>query len=511
MTLTTLIQKLSEMRSTADCAQMQEIATKTIILPGDFEQGEIEVKNLNFGNKGSSPLYHLLIASYPKRSIEDVQPIIDELSARAKRLSIGRGIMDVERKFFWTPEDFLREKKLTGLFMGGVDVSAIAYEADPSKVRIGMNAKTHHFEAEANANQLTIKATGNYRPRLGQVLTTIKPQLATLRVSKEDAQRALTYLEREGSMKLRAMLQKALKPEKKSVIRLSMGGGIGFGEEDVIELKLFTRLLPQFEKLVGKPLLRDGENDQTRVIALTRVYGLIDLMRGKQLVDLQGLASLVQDADIGIPFDHPVLTLKGAQELLEQEIQIAKDSYKMWFYFGPNTHLARGPIVKRLAADHFGVGILQSFDKLSAEEYSTFLQQQGYAQERVEQEPAYITKEKHLLAFFLQSCARDPKASIEAYRNWYVYRRPIVEIVGAPGRIDGSRIRTLRSPSKAKMYGFGVKEQMNAPTGLSNDACISRTRPSSDGIQFWCRTSLDSPLLLPLQEYLCDAAGIRFE
>jgi hypothetical protein len=77
-------------------------------------------------------------------------------------------------------------------------------------------------------------------------------------------------------------------------------------------------------------------------------------------------------------------------------------------------------------------------------------------------------------------------------------------------RKDASQIGKIKLPSKSRLYSFGITEHMEPATEYSNDLSISKTWPLDSKTHFWCRTSIDSPILLPMQEYACNEIGIRF-
>src|SRR3989344_8978155 len=128
MTLRSLIEKLNAAAKTVQRQGLQEdlqaMAEAGIVVPSDFERGEIKVDNLNYSSEDPAPLYHLLIYAPPERSLADTQAFMNEFYTRGKHLSFGKGVVKVTQKVFWTPEDFQQEKKLTGFFLGEVEVNA---------------------------------------------------------------------------------------------------------------------------------------------------------------------------------------------------------------------------------------------------------------------------------------------------------------------------------------------------------------------------------------------------
>lgn len=541
MTLANLINDLKQavQDGKVDRRNAQELVKGRVILPDDFnvERAEVEFKDFNFGDKHPTSLYHLGISAFSKRSLDDVQPFLDEFFARAKGLRLGKGVAEVKYGVFWTPEAFQDERKLTGLFFDGVEVESKAYTCDPTKVRIGMPGQSHEIEATTQANKMVLKATGIYRGQLEGLVETFNPQYAKLNLSKEDAERLLRAVRNNPIGKYVAgRLEKALQPEERHVISLSLGGGMSFGTQEVIELAVPTRVLRQYEDAIGKPLIVVSPKQDSQVIEFIKVYGLGGLLRGERLSDLRALARNIPQIDLGIIYNHPVLTNGSARELLDAEIDIISKGYESVFGLGLNSHMWREGVVKRLARDHFGGEVVDKFDELEVNDYVAFLNTRGYVEPRAEDvesettrgvyakaraegrmedrafvnEPEYIAKERHLLEFFKQSYEKDPRESVQRFREFYQNSEPEMRIFARVRDKDASKLRKLKLPSQARLYSFGITEHMNRATPYSNDLSIGRTLPSRDDVHFWCRTSVDSPILLPLQEYACKEMGVSF-
>lgn len=236
----------------------------------------------------------------------------------------------------------------------------------------------------------------------------------------------------------------------------------------------------------------------------------LDLLKGQRLSDLKYLARAIPEMHLGIVYNNPVLTLGQARELLDKEVEIISKGYETIFGLGLNSHMWRGGVVKRLARDQCGDEIVDKFDEIGVNDYIDYLKSKGYEQEESYRDPDYIRKERHLLAFFKQGYSKNPNTAVENFRKWYTNNEPKLEIFSIARNVDASKIGKIKLPPKSRLFSFGITEHMHEATPYSNDLSIDRTTPSSDSVHFWSRTSLDSPILLPLQEYACNEVGISF-
>ncbi|MDI6721345.1 MAG: hypothetical protein QMD85_03075, partial [Candidatus Aenigmarchaeota archaeon] len=440
------------------------------------------------------------------------QPVIDGVFRKSKDLKLGRGVADVKYGVVWTPEAFQDERKLSVLFFGEVKVKSTAYTLDPTKPRIGFTGQSHEIGAMTHSNKMTLKASGNYRGQLKNLVEMLTPQYAELNLAKEDAERLLKKVRNRPIGKyLSGMLEKALEPQQRSNVSIFLGGGIEFGTKEVIEIIVPTKFLDTCAEMIGEPLLDVPPKQETQITELIKYYGILDLVRGKRLYDLQMMAREIPSMDLKILYGHPLLTYRQAKKMLREEIRIISEAYENMFYFGMNTHMIRGGVVKRLAREHFGDEAVKNFDEISARDYIDFLRGMGYEPPQAfEKEPDYITKERHLLEFFKQSYHMNPQKSIDKFRDYYQNSEPKMSVFATSGEKDASRSGKLKIPEQSRLYSFGITEHMKRATPYSNDLSISRTLPTSDNIHFWSRTSLDSPILLPLQEYACRDMGINF-
>lgn len=538
MTLTNLISELKtaiEERGLA-MEEAEQLIEGRINIPEGFEAGydSVGLKNMNLGgSRGDAPLYHLLVSLLSKITLDEIQPVLDRVFSRAKGLKLDRGTAEVNYGVLWTPELFRAERKLTGLFFDEVRVEARAYTCDPTKARIGMPWHAHEIGATTKLNRMTIKATGKYRGELEGIVERYNPQIAKLNLSEDDAKRLLRTVRKKpiGKYVLRR-LEKALQPIEQQVIQLSSRGGMSFGTQRVIEISVPTLILSRYEDIIGKPLL--ASNQSSRVTELVKVYGIGRLWRGERLSDLQALARDIAQMDLGIPYNHPVLTNDSARNLLDAEINIISESHKSSLGPGLPSDVYFEGLGKELAKEHFDADVVDRLDELNLDDYVKFLKAKGYVEPRAEDvesekarkiyareraegrikdrafayEPDDTAKQRHLFEFFRQSYANDPRDSIRRFREFYQNKEPQMIIFARGGGKDASKLGKLKIPSESRLFEFGITEQMEGK--YRNDMFIKRTLPSSDEIYFLSRTSVDSPIFLPLQEYVCHEFGIRF-
>lgn len=517
MTLQNLISDLKESvaEGSVERRAAQSLVDGRVELPESFtnaDRTEIEFKDFNWGDKSPTSLYHLGISAFPTLTLDEVQPVLDEMLQMSRGLQLEKGVADAKYEVFWTPEAFQEETRLPTFFSSEITVRSSAYSVDPTKVRIGFQGDRHNVEASMAANQLTLKAEGNYRRELGNLIEALNPQFAKLKLSKDDAQRLLRKVNGSSSEKYFAQsLEKALQPEEQSTMSIGLGG-MSFGTQEVIEIALRTKHLEYVKEAIGKPLLNVSGKDETGVTELIKVYNAIDLMRGRRLSDLQYIAGAVPKMELGMVYNHPVITTSQAQELLDAEIDIISKGYESVFGLCMNSHMWRGGVVKRLARDHFGDSVIEQFDETGVDDYVSLLKSQGYESiETFENEPEYIAKERHLLSFFRQSYDKDHGQSVEKFREFYQNGEPNLSIHARTRGLDASKTKKIKLPSKSRLFSFGITEHMHKATPYSNDMSITRTLPDSKDVHFWCRASVDSPILLPMQEYACREMGILFK
>ncbi len=515
MELSALVNDLKLQSGSSDLSREQEekLLDGRIILPNDARGSEVKFQRHNYGDRGSDPLYQLLGSMLLGRSIDQVEPIVNELFNRAKELQLPHGVANAQYDLFWSAQDFQEEKKLPDFVTSEITIRGGTYAVDPTKVRIGFPGQRHDIKAEMATNKLSLSAQGSYRGELEHFARELNPQFANLRLSKDDAQRLLKSVESNSRAKrFVPSLREALKPQE--YVSISFGlGGHSVGSRDIIKITVATKELDLLRQAIGKPLLNGPQKEETRVEELIKTYGPIDLLRGRRLHDLQYLARSIPQIDLGIVYGSPVVTLDQARELLEKEIEIMTKGYGSTFGLGLNSHLWMGGVVKSLATEHFDKAIVDRFDELRISDYVDLLKSQGYIPEKDvnQNEPQtgreIIAKEMHLFDFFKQSYSKDPRASVEKYRARYTNHKPDLEIY-ASGDIDSLELRAIILPPRSRLTSFGIKQPLGS---LHNNALkISRLLPSSEEVHFFSTTSVGNPIFLGLQEYAYREMGVRF-
>ncbi|MBN2367721.1 hypothetical protein JXC34_01785 [Candidatus Woesearchaeota archaeon] len=509
MTLAKLINDLKDAvkKGGMDIRTAYNFADGRVIPPEDIEDFKVKV-DVEYSRKDkASPPYFMNISGNFGRSLHDVQPVLDDFLAESKSFSVGRKVAEVKFGVFWTPDAFLNETKLTGL--DEVEIASIAYTCDQTKTRIGIPGQSHEIETTTKGTRMSIKASGNYRRQLGEIIDKYNPQYAKITLSQEDAERLLRNLRNnfEGKVNI-GLLEEALQPEERQVMSFSISGGIGSYTQEVIEFIIPTKHLNSFEMTLGLPLLHAPSEQESQVAELIKIYGIGGLLRKERLSDLQALARDIRQMDLGILYGHPVLPMSSAKELLESEIDIISKGYDNLIYLGLNSRLFRGGIVKRLAREHFGDEIVDGFDELTVYQYVTKLKTYGYKPEYgFEREPAYVAKERHLLECFRQSYFINPKESVQRFRDWYQNTEPELSVYAKADSIDASYLRKLKIPSQSNLFSFSISNKWNSQ--YRNSIAVTRILPSSDEVFLWSRTSIDSPILLPLQEQVIRELGIQ--
>lgn len=515
MTLADLIQKLKTATEGKELSfkELDSLIDGRIEFPDGFKPyGDAPYKRLSKGFR--SDVYHLTVSGSVERTKDEVQPVLDELFSRAKSVKIDKGTAKVEYKVLWTPEAFQEERRLTGLFFDEVEVESSSYTCDTTQMRIGVQGQSHRIRATTQKNRMVIEATGKYRGELEDLIERYSPQIAKLNLSKEDAERLLRATRRSSKGINIEALEKALKQVEKDVISLSQDRGISFGKQEVIEITAPTNTLHALEEAIGKPLI--DSKKESRVTQLIKIYGLGATLKGERLSDLQFIARDIPLMDLGIIYGHPMITDTDARKILNDEIALITRSYKEMFLFGMNSHIIRGPLVKRLAMEHFGEEVLNGFKDASPRDYVNFMKSRGYVEPTAEEfesnglsgEPDYQQKERHLLEFFKQSYAKDTKESVQRFREFYQNTATGV-VISASSKKDASKLSRLKIPSKSRLYRLQINEDLGRKH--RNYISIGRHYPSDKDIDFFSTTSLDSPILLPLQEYVCREMGIKFK
>lgn len=480
-----------------------QIANERVIYPSDWRSGETDVKGSyrkgDIHKKEEERAFDLKLSAFFQRDISATTPLLTELMNKVQGLHFDPKAYEVDAELYWPEEVFTQEGNLGDLTEVRVRGSFFAH--DPTKVRIGFPGQTHEIEFKLEGKTLQISASGDYSSLLPKVITELKPQFATIRISPEDAKRWLSKT--KGWRK--KLLERALKPQKHNYIGIQMGGGISFDEKNEIELTVTASALPGCSEAIGKPLINEVTGEQSFIVGLTKTF----LRRSSALSALQKAIQIIGELNTQTVFDHPLLTTAQAKEMLDKEIDLINRSYGSIFFFGANTHQVRRPVILRLARERFGDEAVRAFETMSPADYLEFLKNLGFVYNNEideEKEYSHTLNERYLFQFFMQSYAKDPNKSVEKYRQYCVNLKPKVEAWGKVRRMDASRVSKLSLPTKSVLMGFALKPAIGSEAGY-DEISITRLLPHSD-IHFWVRLSLDSCRLVDLQEEVCNKWGV---
>lgn len=510
-----LVSFTTELRSQLKSAGQEPAKTWTqeqVSLPATFKSGEAKLEDLAFGKK--SPRYHFLISGHREISLNDTWPILNEFHRRTQTLQLKKGHdVTLEYGLFWTPEGFSEEQLFPQTSVKQIEIKARTVTHDPNKLRFGgTNYQRHGFEVNFDADDLELKITAerNYRKDLKRLIEILKPQKARVRLSQRDAKRLLKNPE------VSSRLKKELQPQEGFALGFDrFGGGIQPKMSEVIETIVSLDELRLLSERLRKNLINPKAGQESQVVEFAKGYNPFSLLTGEVSKDLKNAANFISQIISSKSDEQPLISTEQARAFLERETEITQEMYEnQWKYIlggMPNVHIFRGRLVKGLAREAIGDKVVERFDELSVTDYPAFLESQGYKPQGVaENEPDYIQKELHLFEFFKQVFEKDPTKAIEKYRQYYTLRPPQLEIT-AKVKEDATKVRQLKLPQYAKIYSLKLDQwHVRSKSGYGNDLSISRSSPSADDIFFWSRTSLDQPILLPLQEWACSKMGIIF-
>ncbi|MFC2134851.1 hypothetical protein ACFLTH_09555 [Bacteroidota bacterium] len=544
MGLTKLINQLKskiDSQGVLDMEEVDKLTKQAINLPQNIEQyNPVEFQNFNYGgNKHPTPLYHLTISSDNKMTLDEVEPILNELFTQAKELTFEKGTTELEYKVIWTEEGFQKEKSLGSADSDKLSIYLTAKTVDAEMIRLIPSTKDEEINVNVEGNFVSIKATDGYRTGLKNLIDLIHPQYAILQVSKEDAEKLMANpkaLSHYGP-KLKARLETAFKPaegppesasfEEWTNIFLS-GDTREKGEvAKATHISMPTKELSKFYQLIGKPLFNGATNDLTKVIELKKKYGPIDKLRKTKLSDLQSITESFSNMNLGIRHDYPVISTGEAKALLEQEIKLIDEGYKEIGIFdyiaqahqvnivssintGPKGHQVRKGAVINLAKEHFGEEITTPIDEMNSNDYITFLTSKGYKPTQTFEVEEEI-KERHLFEFFKASFAENPDESIETYRESYINPAQKLEIDARAYHRDATELKKLKLPSNSKLIKFSLDEHMQEQTPYSNGVGVNMLIPEHEKVSLFSRTNLENPTMLGLQEYACKELGVTFK
>ena len=496
MSLRTLVESLQAIPADELKRAGAKLAEKRVVYPADCEDGEVELRQLTKRGKDTKDSLLCLRGSL-KKTLSETAPLLDNLFEQTRSLKLAPRAFEVDLGMYWPTATFTQEQDLGDLTE--VNVFSSFDARDPTKTRIGFPYKGHHLDVELKGRSMQISTKGDYSALLPRIISELKPQLATIRLSASDAQR---WLNKTKGRFRKWLLKRALKPKKRNYIALQIGGGVSFDEKEEIETTITASMLSACADAIGKPLINEVTGKQTFVVSLTKLF----LWKSQILPALQSVVRIIGELKTKTIFDYPLLTISQAKEMLDKEIDLVRQSYEQFLFFGQNTHMMRGPLVKRLAQEHFGDNIVVPFDEMDAPQYLAFLQSRGfdYTYETNERnESPYILKEMYLLRFFRQSFTKDPRNSIEQFRRFYINPAPMMWIRGSGIRTDAARIANVSLPTQALLWEFGIKGHSSI-----RDDLVNITRISNNLVNFQIGILLDSYKLLDLQDEVCKSMGV---
>lgn len=493
---------------------LEDIANQRVIFPGNAERAEVEAKNLNY-HREEAPDYYLRLSAYYSLPQEELESILKEALGRGKGLKLPKGQYETRLKEAWTPQDFEGESGLPSFWHSKTSVTAYASTINSDNVRmLGANQSTHRAEVELERNIMIIEAKGEYRRHLRDIAGALDPQIATVRLSKEDAERVMELSQQNAIGRLLAgQLRKQLEPQKRTSISIGVGIGVSFNEQDIIELNLRVGQIPYIERQLQKDLYRPAEDQESHVVKLSKAYSLVGILKNRRFEDMKRVAGILEGIAFS-PNGNFAVSKEQAKALLDKELGMLQDFYgddiKYMFALGGNMHIFRGNVVKFLARELLGGEVIEPLQELEVDEYANFLASKGYEPGKFETGrllPPYSVKERHLLEFYKQVYQQDPNKAVELYRRGYLNRRPLITI-DADVREDGSKIQRLDIASRARIFSFEVKQPIRSSG--NNDFSFVKITPNSDDAHLWVRTRLSGSELMPLQEWACDKVGITF-
>lgn len=492
MTIKTLVESLKAIPADQLRDAGKKLAQERVVYPTDWEYVNIELYQ---ADRRETKRCELWLSAFLKKTLSETTPLLASLLERTRSMQFVPGEFKVGVDVYWPTEVFVQEHDLGSLTE--VSVQSSFYTCDPTKGRIGFYRRSHKLKVELEGKRMQISAEGDYSALLPRIISELKPQNATIRLSASDAQR---WINKTRGLR-KWVLKCALQPQKRNYLSLQMDGGISFDEKEEIETTIATSALSECSEAIGKPLINEATGEQTFVVSLTKLF----FWRSQILPTLQSVVRIIGELKTRAVFDHPLLTTSQAKEMLEKEIDLVSKSYEHPFFFGMNTQEVRGQLVKLLAQEHFGDDIIVPFDDMDAPQYLAFLQSRGFnydGETEKRHKTPYVLKEMYLLQFFRQSYTKDPRDSVEQFRQYYVNSAPTVEITGK-AKADAVRVASLSLPTQALLSGFSLMERSYQD---SNE--ISITRRGKDNVYLRVIVSLDSLKLLDLQEEVCKKMGV---
>ena len=515
MSLPTLVTDLRTLVSRADHSseEIERLVRQSVTFPADFRRAEITL--LDLSRRDCPPRHQLFVSAHSPRAAADLQPVLESLFYRSQQLKWTKGTSEVQADLLWTPEHFQSEVQFPRFFPAETRVQGWATSIDPSEIALNTLGDYHSISAKLGRRTLSITANGRYHRELEGLIEPLQLQLATLRLSKVDAERLLRRMKNEPLGEyIAVVLEKSLQPQVSVNAAMSKDGlAITLQEEEFFELEVPASELATVRDLISKPLFNVSKGEITVVTKLKKEYPLF-FARGKQMADLQYLARVIPEMDLGLVYGRPVITRQQAKELVDTGIAIISRAYEQDFpLFAISQLQQRREALYHLVKDlYVAVPVDQLTWKGGVEDFVSLLQSQGYQPAVVKDDPDLPStiKERHLLAFFRQCYQRNPEVAIETVRDFYVNTRPELGISSSVNGLDVAQLGKLDLPAHARLASLGIFINSARKPYYGDSIGLLRTPPSSDDFHFGSITSIENPEFLPLQESVLQELGFEF-
>ncbi|MEK6898188.1 MAG: hypothetical protein AABX28_02405 [Nanoarchaeota archaeon] len=500
-----------------------------------------------------------------KEKFEGLQPVLNKAFTKTANLGLKKRIARVGYEASWTFDEFQSERKLD-LSFGGVKIESSGITINPDK-RVGDNnngqlsfEKRHKIQVRSEGRNILLEGSGGYRLHLKRLAESVGAKYAILPLSSKDRKEIFNELTeyvhrkiddpkqdfgymgglKEGLKMILLLLKLKKEFEKKVSMRFLMHKdgswtrivpeGFMFG---IRNTEFPIKHLDLLEEIIRKPLLTALPPSQgtPQITSFLKTPGVLDFFRDDRVLsDLQKLAEEVYKIDFGVLYNHPLITNTTAREFLESEIEDISKSYyekfsKEKFPYYPHNRRER---LEELAIEHFGHEIVignkykdftmsQIIEKFEGTEsdFIEFLRsfnykptqsfEEGFIPESYHEEAKKdLLNERHLLECLRQGYNENPEAFVKKYREHYIIEKPHMIIDGGREQVDASLLKMIKLPEQPLNF-FSIEDFSIEDSSYNNLLIRMRNRNN-----FSLRINIDSPTLLPLQEYICKEIGINF-
>jgi len=491
-------------------------------------QGVDIVDRSAVGVDGQPPDRYLSMVTKVSTLRQELHPFLSRVNQKITDLVLNPYEANVTYGVSWQRKEDFQEDDLSGL-MGEeakFEVRFWTHAIDTGRIHLGYPRETRHeFRANMESNTLTLKAEGAYRTTLDRLLEELQPRTVTLNLTQDDAERLKRGLERTtlGKVLFRIYFNKALSRQPDIYGWLSSGGR-SFPQK--IEFSIPFKFLPAVEKLIAKPVSGPRQETEGRIVSVEKKFSKKEIRKGVHFEVLKKIARVGGKAELGILFDHPLITNNQARELLEEELKKIEDyfdEYKHVFSKGMNgaemfeeaqrLSSIRGQAIEWLTRENISNKFFEEINRLKLDPSLVKLKGKGYkAQER----PDFISvhnvrevKQWHLLQFIKQLYESSSNDLVERYRERYVNSKSFSHL-SAEVKSDAAASGKLSLPARARLHALEIKGTDTNTSGWSNKIRIDGDLWGSDSYLLFLDTKLNSPDLLGLQEWFLRELSIRF-